>query len=334
MSTTNKLFVSCLFCFVLVLVSGCGGGVPKLTPAEQAEADKYIKEHGKDAILDYMSDIYRNRNTNKNTDEKLNIRYVQYFVSKGADVNAKGGHEKVTPLHLAALFGNVELAKFLLAKGADINAKTVDGYSPLRLAFPMIGLDDNDINVEFVKFLVSNGADVYENYGPDKYGPLTFLIHSMTVQGKLDLVQLFVSKGVDVNTRDVNGATPLHHAAEMGNIDIAKFLISKGADINAKRGGGVTPLYCAAEKTGNIEVVQFLVSKGADVNAGDYATPLFAAADKGDIGVVKFLVSKGADVNVKDAIIGETPLDKAKRRGNMAIVDYLISVGAKSGKDL
>ena len=48
---TVNLLALCLFCFALTLLSGCGGGVPKLTPAEQAEVDKYVKDHGRDSLV-------------------------------------------------------------------------------------------------------------------------------------------------------------------------------------------------------------------------------------------------------------------------------------------
>ena len=37
----------------------------------------------------------------------------------------------------------------------------------------------------------------------------------------------------DVNARDFNGYTPLHHAAARGDNELIKYLMSKGADITA-----------------------------------------------------------------------------------------------------
>ncbi len=44
----------------------------------------------------------------------------------------------------------------------------------------------------------------------------------------------------DVNARDFNGYTPLHHAAARGDNDLIMYLMSKGADINAVSRKGET----------------------------------------------------------------------------------------------
>ena len=45
MNMTFKFFIVCLCCSALTLLSGCGGGVPKLTPVEQAEANILVAFH-------------------------------------------------------------------------------------------------------------------------------------------------------------------------------------------------------------------------------------------------------------------------------------------------
>jgi len=46
--------------------------------------------------------------------------------------------------------------------------------------------------------------------------------------------------GADVNQRDVNGYTPLHHAAARGDNDMIQYLVSKGADVKAVARNGRT----------------------------------------------------------------------------------------------
>jgi ankyrin repeat protein len=63
----------------------------------------------------------------------------------------------------------------------------------------------------------------------------------------IDVAELLLAKGADVNTKDKYGSTPLHHAVSKGYKDLAKLLIASGADVNARASSGVTtPLGYAA----------------------------------------------------------------------------------------
>ena len=46
--------------------------------------------------------------------------------------------------------------------------------------------------------------------------------------------------GADVNARDNDGYTPLHHAAARGDNEMILYLVSKGADVNAVARSGQT----------------------------------------------------------------------------------------------
>ena len=47
---------------------------------------------------------------------------------------------------------------------------------------------------------------------------------------------------MDVNAKANNGRTSLHFASEKSHKEIAKLLIKKGVDVNAKRNDSATPL--------------------------------------------------------------------------------------------
>lgn len=55
------------------------------------------------------------------------------LIKAGGNVNAKG-YEDVTPLHDAALVGQLKLVKLLLSHGADPKAKNAKGKAPLDIA--------------------------------------------------------------------------------------------------------------------------------------------------------------------------------------------------------
>jgi len=155
MQTTFKILVSCLFCFVLPLLSGCGSSgssAPILTPAEQAEVDKIIAEEGRDALRYYLEHW---NPASGNTDEKLALKYVKYFVSQGANVNARD-EDDYTPLHYAAALGSADMVKFLVSQGAIFNYVT-EGKRGMDAPLHYAVLSGN---TDMVKFLVSKGADI------------------------------------------------------------------------------------------------------------------------------------------------------------------------------
>ena len=65
--------------------------------------------------------------------------------------------------------------------------------------------------------------------------------HMHAPDGWIPSVKFLIEElGVDVNSRDHNGFTPLHHAAARGDNDLIMYLMSKGADITAVSRRGQT----------------------------------------------------------------------------------------------
>lgn len=83
--------------------------------------------------------------------------------------------------------------------------------------------------------------------------------------GDLAAVTAELDAGLDPNTRDEFGNTPLMVVEDPR---IARRLISAGADVNARNEDAATPLIEAA-KYCRLEVVRLLLQSGADVNAQD-----------------------------------------------------------------
>jgi len=155
MKKMPRLCASCFCCLVLSFFGGCGGSAPSggsvpsaLTGKSKIEADKCIVEHGKDAIVHYLKAAME-----RDDEESLSLKYVEYFVSQGADVNAKDA-KNWTPLLVVAASGNIDVVEFLVFQGADVNAKHDRDFTPLHRAAAW------NKDVEVAKFLVSKGADI------------------------------------------------------------------------------------------------------------------------------------------------------------------------------
>ncbi len=65
--------------------------------------------------------------------------------------------------------------------------------------------------------------------------------HRYVPNGWLPALRFLVEEmGADVNARDANGYTALHHAASRGDVEMIRYLIEKGADVTVVSRKGET----------------------------------------------------------------------------------------------
>ena len=147
-------------------------------------------------------------------------------------------------------------------------------------------------------------------------------------KGDRKAIQLFLDSGVDINTRDEHGWTPLMISTFNGREDVALLLIRSGANVNAKDKSGYGPMHWAAFK-GYTSVIKLLIERRATVNAISThgLTPLLQAATRGHLPATAQLIDAGANVNLASHD-GWTPLHKAAANGHIEVVKLLLSKGA------
>ncbi len=95
--------------------------------------------------------------------------------------------------------------------------------------------------------------------------------HRHVPDGWLPAVKFLVEElGADVNARDHNGYTPLHHAASRGDNELIQYLVSKGADVKAVSRSGQTTVDMANGPVQRVqpfpETIALLESLGAKNN--------------------------------------------------------------------
>jgi len=166
------------------------------------------------------------------------------------------------------------------------------------------------LDVPAMRMLLKYGADPglatakvperYEEGGPDVsgpdrsglppipwYGPAVSPIHAASgvgyglgfagnthrhvPDGWVPAVKFLVEElGADVNARDHNGYTPLHHAASRGDNELIRYLVSKGADVKAVSRSGQTTVDMANGPVQRVqpfpETIALLESLGARNN--------------------------------------------------------------------
>jgi uncharacterized protein len=156
------------------------------------------------------------------------LELMKLMLDRGADPNARIRNELwytgyassrtqidaagATPLWRAAQSSDVPAMRLLVNRGADPTMRSTKGQSPLHIAA---------------------GADVHGNQEVTALGTwmpgVKYLVEELRA---------------DVNERDSQGLTALHHAAGRGDNEMILYLISKGADVTAvgKKGETVADL--------------------------------------------------------------------------------------------
>jgi ankyrin repeat protein len=281
-----------------------------------------------------------------------NTDCVLALLKAGADINQVTGGDHTSPLLMATINGQFDMAKMLLERGANPKLASDAGATPLYIT----------INMQWA--------------AKSLYPQPTAQLKQKTQY--LDLMTELIDKGADVNARltkhlwymsynfdllGVNtvGATPFWRAAYGTDVAAMKLLVAHGADpsipttkpagrafnadgmpedsASTKKdpsglpaipvgGPGVFPIHAASgvgygegfaanshmhAPDGWLPSVKYLIEElHADVNARDFNgyTPLHHAAARGDNELITYLMSKGADINAVSRK-GETVADMA-----------------------
>lgn len=145
-----------------------------------------------------------------------------------------------TPFWLAAYSLDVPVMRLLLKYGADWHIPTAkvperyeeggpDPSGPDRSGLPPIPWGGPAVSAIHAASGVGYGLGFAGN------------THRHVPDGWLPAVKFLVEElGADVNARDHNGYTPVHHAAARGDNDLIRYLVSKGADVTVVSRSGQT----------------------------------------------------------------------------------------------
>src|SRR6185436_17091542 len=212
-----------------------------------------------------------------------------------------------TPLLYAARKGCLQCAEILLKAGADKDLNDPDDVSPLLLA-------TLNFNFDIAALLVQKGANVnkWDTWGRSPiYAAVD--MNTLPTGGRADrpsldkttglkLIEILLNAGANPNLqlklfppyrslRDDRGAdtllsvgtTPLIHASKAGDVDAMKLLIAHGANVDLPTATGITPLMAASgngsanldtrgrykTEAQAIAAIELLVKSGANINARD-----------------------------------------------------------------
>ncbi|XP_056101858.1 ankyrin-3 isoform X8 [Rhinichthys klamathensis goyatoka] len=244
-----------------------------------------------------------------------NINVATLLLNRGAAVDFKARND-ITPLHVASKRGNANMVRLLLERGARIDARTKDGLTPLHCGA-------RSGHEQVVEMLLDRGAPILSKT-KNGLSPL----HMATQGDHLNCVQLLLHHDVPVDDVTNDYLTALHVAAHCGHYKVAKVLVDKRANPNAKALNGFTPLHIACKKN-RIKVMELLLKHGASIQAVTESglTPIHVAAFMGHENIVTQLTNHGASANSMN-VRGETALHMAARAGQANVVKFLVANGA------
>lgn len=274
---------------------------------------------------------------------------ARLLIEAGMDVDMPTPGDQSTPLLVAAINGNYDLAMFLLEKGADPRLASEDGATPLYATLnnrwapkalypqPTAFKQQATTYLEFMAALLGSGADP-------------------NVRLKTHI--WYTSYNFDLLGVNFQGATAFWRAAYATDVPAMRLLIAHGADPNIPTtkapqrrfrgrasgdgdkedpsglapvpigGPAVYPIHAASgvgyglSRAGNshrhapngwLPTVKYLIEElGADVDVRDHDgfSALHHAAARGDDDMIRYLVEKGADVTFVSRR-GQTTVDMA-----------------------
>jgi ankyrin repeat domain-containing protein 17 len=145
------------------------------------------------------------------------IAAVRFLLEHGADPNIAGIFSGETALLGAASLGHAEVVDLLLAHGADVSA--VDSRTERSVMdYALAG-----VHAPVVRRLLAAGARA-------RFEHLNFSIDGGAAAR--EIVRLLTEHGVDINSIDSWGRTPLMWAAEYAEVETVRFMMDLGADVN------------------------------------------------------------------------------------------------------
>ena len=323
------------------------------------EVAKLLIEAGADVNIARETDLKYTPLLLITSQKEPSLDIFNMLIKAGADINAIDKYSW-TPLHWASRNNHIELVKVLIKAKANLNEKATyyddkkvfSGITPL-----LASIVEN--NWEVAKLLIETGADV--NLGIEtgnRYTPL--LLITSQKKPSLDIFNMLIKAGADINAIDKDSWTPLHYAVKNNHIEIVNLLIEAGADVNiaSYTGDKLTPLLLLSSLTEpNMEILKMLIIAGASV---DYSSKIvLELKDKiidsmkknkssktdlilfkklvknnlligqmidscgtGDLKIVKELIKAGVNPNGKKN--SWTPLHYAARNNHVEIVKVLI----------
>lgn len=281
---------------------------------------------------------------------KAPLETVKFLLEQQGNSVDKVTHDGRIYLHWAAMSGNPEIIEYFISKGSDVNKLDTKGLTPLSFA-AMFGLNNPKVYETFFKAGVNpkqkykNGANILLlAIGNDKDGSLQKLFTSKGLSikdvdetgatafdyaasfGNIELLKSLKNQGVKASDKALVNAAQGTRAIT-NPLAVYKYLIDEvKLNPSVVNTNGATALQIIARKNNQKEIIDYLISKGVDANKTDNEgnNALMVASSGRDIENVKAIAAKTKNINAVNSN-GESALTQAIQNGSTEIVNFLIS---------
>ena len=240
-------------------------------------------------------------------------------------LDTQDNYERLPPLTIAAVNGNLAAMRVLLEHGADPLVPDTWGRTPITTVAERHRPEALALLIEAAGGRAALGDDI-----------LASALIEAAGAGANDCVDVLIDTGMDVNTRGRQGSSAMHAAVGARSTQhIFERILAAGGDPNVGTSRGETPLLACLRTMRRHGLSSFssritaLIEAGADVNAVSESgeTALGSALECSEA-VALLLLDAGADPN-RRMRSGSMPLHEAIRSGSTpALVEALLAAGA------
>ena len=277
---------------------------PPGVPLAKALHDRVSRHRVNPSLFDYAS---RNLLTHAQAMEFYGItpvRFVEAFKSSR--------HSFLHVFRISRKYTTVEMGSALISRSASAEFD------------PALHIFCEELLYRCVSFMIENGDNPNEQAGEDLDQPLHVALsewwHGDSC--RQNLVKALLDHHADIDGRNGCGATVLMLAAQQSALDILDILIERGADVNALDKFGNSALGWAlgslegskALRKKHVERVRKTVTRllkaGAIVDVSPSEKPLHLAAKLAPVEIIRDIVKKSSDIDIRDDL-GRTVLHRA-----------------------
>lgn len=116
--------------------------------------------------------------------------------------------------------------------------------------------------IDMIKLIINYISDINDNYNYDFMSPL----HLACEIGNIEIVQLLLENGADIDVLDNYFMTPLHYASNRNHFKTIKLLIKHKAKINVFDVHDRLPIHLTTDQN----ITKYLLKKGSYINSSEY----------------------------------------------------------------